>query len=125
MSGFREFKGPLVWMSRLGDGSNRSGVAQRAILRASEIVMDVLLEGREYSVKLQQTGGTIYQGHWEERGTSRRGLAECTVGPVLRTLGIDMAATEEPGILEIEGRWVEDGDWQVIGRLNQVDIEPE
>lgn len=120
MSDYRRFRGQVMW-SRLPEKDEaQKGVVERAILRPTEFVMDVARAGTRYSVRLARTGENIYQGQWQHEG-GRRGSAECTIGRVMKTLGLDPNVAEDPAILEFEGRWAEDGEWWLVGRLDEVD----
>jgi hypothetical protein len=108
-------------LSRLPERDEaRNGVVERGILRPSEFVMDIASAGARYSVRLARTGEYIFQGNWQQEGGGR-GSAECTIGPVMKTLGLNPNVDEDPMILEFEGRWAEDGEWWLVGRLEEVE----
>jgi hypothetical protein len=109
-----------MWSSLPERDEARNGVVERGILRPTEFVMDIVASaGARYSVRLARTGENIFQGNWRQEGGGG-GSAECTIGPIMKTLGIKPNMAEEPTILEFEGRWTENGEWWLVGRLEEV-----
>jgi hypothetical protein len=123
MSSDRRFTGFCAWFSDGQQQEDRAGSIERAILRPAGLVMDVVTGSERYSVRLDLTGPGIYQGTWASQDAGRMvsGEAECTTGPVIKTLGLGGTAAEEPGILQYQGRWTERGEWLWYGRLEEVE----
>lgn len=114
---YQRFQGRLFWADiPFGTKQRELTAIDRAILRPHGLVMQFLLDGAPYEVRLQKMSDGTFRGTWT-RGAgvaSQQGRAECNLG--------QFQGEREPpdAAVKLEGSWFEDIDWRWFGRLESV-----
>ena len=72
---FGRYRGKVLWIDLMTGDTIEGGIVERAIVRSTELVVDVRSERGEYTITLTRAADGEYQGTWRLDRSASRGRA--------------------------------------------------